>query len=116
VLGTAGGFAMVAGAAGLFRVKATEDRTPVARALVGPDYTLLVQLLLAAFTGLALLAFRGSRVMPALLAIHLGVILSLFVLLPYTKFVHAIYRALALARWAHERPASRPGAAGRDVA
>ena len=39
--------------------------------------------------------------MPVLLAIHLGVVLALFLTLPYGKFVHGIYRYLALAH--HER-------------
>jgi len=42
--------------------------------------------------------------MGALLAIHLGVIVSLFLMLPYCKFVHGIYRAAALLRYAVERP------------
>jgi citrate/tricarballylate utilization protein len=42
--------------------------------------------------------------MGALLAAHLGVIVSLFLILPYCKFVHGIYRAAALLRYAAERP------------
>jgi len=34
--------------------------------------------------------------------VHLGIVLALFATLPYGKFVHAIYRAIALARYARE--------------
>ena len=56
--------------------------------------------------------------MGALLAIHLGVIVSLFLVLPYCKFVHGIYRAAALLRYAAERPrrAQNGGAATEGIA
>jgi citrate/tricarballylate utilization protein len=41
--------------------------------------------------------------MSVLLAIHLGIVLSFFLLLPYSKLIHGIYRAAALLRAAMER-------------
>jgi len=79
------------------------DPGPIAPNLMGPDFALLFLLLLAGLTGLLLLAFRATGAMGPLLAIHFGVILALFLLLPYSKFVHGIYRSLALLRWAKER-------------
>jgi citrate/tricarballylate utilization protein len=76
---------------------------PIAPNLIGPDFALLFLLLLAGLTGLLLLAFRATGAMGPLLAIHFGIILALFLLLPYSKFVHGIYRSLALLRWAKER-------------
>jgi citrate/tricarballylate utilization protein len=55
-------------------------------------------------TGLALLAWRETPVMPCLLAVHLGVVLTLFVAFAYGKFVHAVLRVAALLRYAVERP------------
>ena len=39
----------------------------------------------------------------ALLCVHLGVVLALFLSLPYGKFVHGLYRFLALVKYAAER-------------
>jgi len=104
LLGVAGGIAMLIGAAGLLRIKLAADPAPAAKALLDIDYSFLVLLFVAAATGLILLALRDTAAMSALLAIHLGVIVSLFLILPYCKFVHGIYRAAALLRSAAERP------------
>ena len=104
LLGTLGGIAMLVGIAGLLQIKLTADSAPASKLLLDIDYAFLVLLFVAAATGLVLLALRGSAAMGALLAVHLGVIVSLFLILPYCKFVHGIYRAAALLRYATERP------------
>jgi citrate/tricarballylate utilization protein len=50
--------------------------------------------------------------MGVLLAVHLGIVLGLFLTMPYGKFAHAIYGAAALLRFAIEdaRPAPKFGA------
>lgn len=106
VLGTVGGVGMVVGIAGLFWLKLTGDQEPQARSLVGADAGLLLLLLLVAVTGLLLLAVRTTGAMGVTLAVHLGLVLALFVTLPYGKFVHGIYRFAALLRNAIERPAA----------
>jgi citrate/tricarballylate utilization protein len=105
LLGTFGGVGMLVGTAGLIWVKVESDPAPAAKAMLKNDYALLTQLFLAAATGLLLLVLRDSSLMAILLAIHLGVILSFFLTLPYSKFVHGIYRSAALLRNAAERPA-----------
>ena len=66
------------------------------------DQSFIALLFLAAFTGLLLLVLRERAVMSALLIIHLGVVLALFLTLPYGKFVHGIYRTAALVKYAKE--------------
>ena len=103
VLGTIGGLGMVAGTAGLAWIKIIGDPNPTARNVLGADYALLSLLLLVAVSGLLLLVFRETATMSVLLAIHLGIVLSFFLLLPYSKFIHGGYRAAALLRAAMER-------------
>jgi citrate/tricarballylate utilization protein len=104
LLGTVGGTAMLVGTVGLVLIKVTADPAPASKGLLDIDHSFLVLLFLAAGTGFLLLARRGSTAMGALLALHLGVIVPLFLMLPYCKFVHGIYRAAALLRYAAERP------------
>jgi citrate/tricarballylate utilization protein len=103
VLGTLGGIGMIAGCCGLIWVKIATDPAPVSRRVLGGDYALLVLLLMAALTGLGLLLLRATPAMGILLAVHLGFILALFLVLPYGKFVHGIYRGTALLKAAIER-------------
>jgi citrate/tricarballylate utilization protein len=104
-LGTWGGVLLLVGTVGLLWLKLVADQTPTARALLGADVALLVLLALTSLTGLLLLALRATSAMGVLLAVHLGVVLALFVVLPYSKFVHGIYRSGALLRYAIERRA-----------
>jgi citrate/tricarballylate utilization protein len=63
----------------------------------------LALLFLTSLTGLLLLAFRETRAMGLLLVAHLGLVLALFAMMPYGKFVHALYRFAALVRFHLER-------------
>jgi len=51
---------------------------------------------------LILLILRETAAMGFLLVIHLAVVLLLFLVLPYGKFVHGIYRSAALVKSALE--------------
>lgn len=105
LLGTVGGIGLLVGTGGLFGMKLVDDPGPAARELLGADVALLGLLFFAALTGLALLALRGTGAMGIALAVHLGVILALFVTLPYSKMVHGVYRGAALLRAAIEKRA-----------
>jgi citrate/tricarballylate utilization protein len=103
VLGTGGGVAIVVGAAGLIAVKVRSDPRPASTRMIALDYAFLGLLELVAITGLALLALRSTSVMGALLVLHLGAVAGLFATAPYGKFVHAVYRVVALVKNAHEQ-------------
>jgi citrate/tricarballylate utilization protein len=102
VLGTLGGIGLVAGPLGLLLQRRTRDTALTDAAQEGLDRAFLVLLLLAGVSGLLLLALRHHAAMGVLLLAHLGTVLALFVALPYGKFVHGIYRAMALAKHARE--------------
>jgi citrate/tricarballylate utilization protein len=44
--------------------------------------------------------------MGVLLALHLGLVIGFFLVMPYSKMVHGIYRGLALLRHAQEKRAA----------
>jgi citrate/tricarballylate utilization protein len=105
LFGTVGGVLLCLGTAGLAWVKTVTDPAPVARRLLGAEYAMLALLFLVSITGLLLLAIRHTGAMGLMLALHLGLVLALFVALPYSKMVHGLYRSLALLRNARERRA-----------
>lgn len=110
VLGTVGGMGLVAGPAGLLWLRGLRDPALDDPAQAPLDRAFLWLLLLTSFSGLVLLALRATAAMPLTLAIHLGCVLALFVTMPYGKFVHGLYRYLALAR--HERERREPNPVG----
>ena len=103
LLGTAGGIGLVVGPIGLLVAKFRRDPAVADPARLGMDVGFTAMLLATAVTGLGLLVWRGTGAMPALLAVHLGVVFSLFLTMPYGKFVHGIYRFVALVLYARER-------------
>jgi citrate/tricarballylate utilization protein len=99
VLGTVGGLGLLIGPAGLLWLKGRVDPAVVDPAGTGMEVAFILLLFLTSLTGLLLLALRATPAMGILLAIHLGVVLGLFLTLPYGKFVHAVYRFAALVRY-----------------
>ncbi len=104
LLGTVGGIGLITGTAGLFWMKLAGDHEPQAADLLGADSGLLMLLLMIGVTGLLLLSVRATGAMGVALAVHLGFVLAFFVTMPYSKFVHGLYRTGALIRHAIERP------------
>jgi citrate/tricarballylate utilization protein len=72
----------------------------------------LILLFLTSASGLLLLAFRETRAMGILLAVHLGAVMAFFLTMPYGKFVHGIYRFAALVRFHIERRRPLPEIGG----
>jgi citrate/tricarballylate utilization protein len=108
LLGTIGGVGLLVGPAGLLWLKGIRDPALSGARQTGMDVAFLVLLLLVSVTGLMLLALRETAAMGVLLAAHLGVVMALFITLPYGKFVHAVYRFAALVRYHLERKRALP--------
>ena len=102
ILGTSGGLGLLIGPAGLLVTRPRRDPTLSDRAASRLDESFTFLLFLTSLTGLLLLAMRTQRVMGLLLVVHLGVVLALFVTLPYGKFVHGLYRGAALRKAGRE--------------
>ncbi|MEO5740694.1 MAG: tricarballylate utilization 4Fe-4S protein TcuB [Vicinamibacterales bacterium] len=102
LLGMAGGAGLIIGPAGLLMLRGRRDQALGDPDQRGMDESFVALLLLTSLTGFLLLAFRDRAVMSALLVVHLGAVLALFVTLPYGKFVHGIYRTAALMHYAME--------------
>ena len=62
------------------------------------DLGFIALLWLTAWSGLLLVAVKATPYLPLVLATHLGVVMALFLTLPYGKFAHGIFRMAALLR------------------
>jgi citrate/tricarballylate utilization protein len=103
ILGTLGGLGLLIGPVGLLWLKHGADPMLKDDRQRGMDDGFLAMLFLTSLTGFLLLAFRETSAMGLILTIHLGVVLGLFLMLPYGKFAHAVFRFAALVRYALER-------------
>ncbi len=103
VLGSVGGVLIVIGTAGMLFLKAQMDRRPTTSQSAGMDLGFITLLLLTSLSGLLLLVLRQTGAMGMLLIIHLGLVLAFFVTMPLGKFVHGIYRYIALVRHNQEQ-------------
>ncbi|MBV8427413.1 MAG: tricarballylate utilization 4Fe-4S protein TcuB [Hyphomicrobiales bacterium] len=103
LLGTLGGIGLVIGSIGLLAARWRREPAIADAERFGMDAAFTVMLFLVGATGLSLLALRGTSLMGIMLALHLGVVFALFITMPYGKFVHGIYRFIALLRYAKEK-------------
>ena len=110
VLGTLGGIGLLIGPIGLLVAKSTRDPVLSDEQRYGMDVAFILMLFLTSLTGLLLLVLRETAAMGPLLAVHIGVVFALFITMPYGKFVHGIYRFVALVRYARERQMMAGGA------
>jgi citrate/tricarballylate utilization protein len=103
ILGTVGGVGLIIGPVGLLRLNLRRHELQGDAAQQPMDRAFILLLLLTSITGLALLAGRETGAMALLLAIHLGVVMALFLTLPYGKFAHGVFRVAALFKHAIEK-------------
>ena len=109
VFGALGGLGLIVGTGGLIYFKMQSDSDPAGDGARGMDYVFLFTLGLTALTGIVTLVLRHTSAMGVLLVVRLGFIAALFLTAPYGKFVHAVYRTLAVIRYEfeHARPHQR---------
>ena len=103
LLGTAGGIGLLIGPAGLFWLGHIRDPRHGDAAQKPMDRGFIALLFLTSLSGLQLLVWRDTGAMPLLLAVHLGIVMALFLTLPYGKFAHGIFRSVAILKNAIEK-------------
>ena len=114
LLGTAGGFGLLVGPVGLLWLNLRRNPAPTDVRQRPMDWGFIALLFFTSLTGLALLAWRDTGAMALLLAVHLGVVMALFLTLPYGKFAHGFYRSAALLKYAIEKRQPNRVALGSD--
>ncbi len=114
LLGLVGGVGLIIGPAGLFWLHLKRHPMQGDAAQKPMDLGFIALLFLTSATGLALLFLRDTSAMGLWLAIHLGVVMALFLTLPYGKFAHGVYRCAALLKSAIEGRRPNPVAIGAD--
>ena len=103
LFGVPGGILMVIGTVWLAGLKLKADRKLGDASAWGGEMAFILLLFLVAATGLLLYLFGGTSFMLLMLTLHLGSVLSFFLLTPFTKMAHAPYRLAALVRAASVR-------------
>lgn len=96
LLGIIGGAGLVIGCSGLLLLRRAADPAREDPALARRGYALVAGLLVLAVTGLLTLVLRDTVAFAPVLAVHLAAVVACFAVAPYTKFMHVVYRFLAL--------------------
>lgn len=103
LLGLPGGLLLVVGCVGMLVLKAKANPELGATGRSSGETAFIALLGFVGLSGLVLYALRDTGMGPALLALHLGSVLTFFLLTPYTKMAHGFYRLAALLREAQDR-------------
>ena len=114
LLGVSGGISLLLGTASLFMLNLRRAPEHGDAAQKPMDLGFIALLFLTSASGLALWLARSTPTLPALLALHLGMVMALFATMPYGKFAHGIFRTAALLRYAVEKRQPRPMGAGDE--
>lgn len=100
LLGISGGIILAVGATGLLLVNTKADDA-LGGTNTGFGIALTVLLLLTSVSGLVLMLAHNTQWLRVTLALHLGIVLALFVNFACGKFTHGLYRTIALIAYHH---------------
>jgi citrate/tricarballylate utilization protein len=114
LLGTVGGISLTLGTLWLWRLNLARDPNHGDAQQRPMDRGFIALLFFISVTGLALMLSKDTAAMPILLAVHLGMVMALFLTLPYGKFAHGIFRTAALLRFSVEKRQPSKLALGGD--
>ncbi|WP_300037509.1 tricarballylate utilization 4Fe-4S protein TcuB [uncultured Roseobacter sp.] len=103
LFGVSGGVLLTAGCVWMMRLRHLASGDLSDKTTYGADTAFIALLGFVAASGLALYAFGATPALTVLLALHLGSVLSFFLLMPYTKMAHGFYRLAALIRDAQQK-------------
>ena len=103
LFGVPGGLLLTLGAVGLAVLKPKGDRELGDPAVWGGEMAFVLLLALTGGSGLLLYAVPGTGLVAPVFALHLGAVMTLFLLMPYSKMVHGFFRFAALVRDAQGR-------------
>lgn len=98
IAGLIGGAGLVAGCAGLLFLKTRAAQVTSVSEMTIKDYGLLTGLAFLALSGLATFLVRSTPAFGIVFLVHMAAIMVCFAAAPYSKFVHLVYRFLALVR------------------
>ena len=98
LLGIPGGILLFLGCVELTRLKLKADPALGARQAWTAEMGFILLLGFVSLSGLLLYAAAATKAVTFLLPLHLGAVLTFFLLMPYTKMAHGFFRLAALAR------------------
>jgi citrate/tricarballylate utilization protein len=102
IFGTIGGVLMILGLTGLLYLRTKMDRIPYSENINSMDINLIMILLMSVLTGFLVLLFRSTIFMPILFIIHLSTVITFFIMLPFSKLQHAIFRYASIYKYFSE--------------
>ncbi len=98
LLGIVGGVMLSLGTLSMAGLKLKADKNLADERVWGGEMGFVFLLFFVSNTGMILYILGSTGVMPVFLAIHLASVLTLFLLMPFSKMIHGFYRLLALIR------------------
>ncbi|MFN3661782.1 tricarballylate utilization 4Fe-4S protein TcuB [Yoonia sp.] len=103
LLGIPGGLLLVVGCVAMLLLRSKADPDLGTPGHQSGEVAFIWLLGFVAFSGLALYAATGTGALGLMLALHLGAVLTFFLLMPYSKMAHGFYRFAALVREAQDK-------------